>query len=86
LKVIFLGLRGMQIEENANRILASLTGLKKQIDVFGEVYERLGTHLRNAQQSYSDADRKLERARNSLEELAQGAPKEKALGAGNSDD
>ena len=81
LKIIFLGLRGMQIEENASRILSSLTGLKKQIDNFGEVYERLGTHLRNAQQSYSDADRKLERARNSLDELAQGAPPEKALGA-----
>src|SRR6201997_5001237 len=72
LKIIFLGLRGMQIEENAKRLLGSLSGLKKQMDNFGEVYERLGTHLRNAQQSYSDADRKLDRARNSLEELAQG--------------
>ena len=79
LKIIFLGLRGMQIEESAKRLLASLTGLKKQVDNFGEVYEKLGTHLRNAQQSYSDADRKLERARNSLDELAQGAPQEKAL-------
>jgi len=82
LRIIFLGLRGMQIEENAKRLLSSLTGLKKQIDNFGEVYEKLGTHLRNAQQSYSDADRKLERARNSLDELAQGAPSEKALGVG----
>jgi DNA anti-recombination protein RmuC len=49
------------------------------MDNFGEVYERLGTHLRNAQQSYSDADRKLDRARNSLEELAQGCPAEKVL-------
>jgi DNA recombination protein RmuC len=81
LKIIFLGLRGMQIEENANRLLSSLTGLKKHLDNFGEVYEKLGTHLRNAQQSYSDADRKLERARNSLDELAQGAPTEKVLGA-----
>jgi DNA recombination protein RmuC len=80
LKIIFLGLRGMQIEENAHRILSSLTGLKKQIDNFGEVYEKLGTHLRNAQMSYSDADRRLERARNSLDELAQGTPAEKALG------
>jgi DNA recombination protein RmuC len=81
LKIISLGLRGMQIEESANRLLSSLTGLKKQVDNFGDIYEKLGTHLRNAQQSYSDADRKLERARNSLDELAQGAPAEKALGA-----
>jgi DNA recombination protein RmuC len=82
LRVILLGLRGMQIEENAKRLLSSLTGLKKQLDNFGEIYERLGTHLRNAQQSYSDADRRLERARNSLDELAQGAPLEKVIGAG----
>jgi DNA recombination protein RmuC len=79
LKIVSLGLRGMQIEENAKRLLGSLTGLKRQMDTFGEVYERLGTHLRNAQQSYSDADRKLDRARASLEELAQGAPVEKVL-------
>jgi DNA recombination protein RmuC len=79
LKIIFLGLRGIQIEENAKRLLGSLSGLKKQMDNFGEVYERLGTHLRNAQQSYSDADRKLDRARTSLEELAEGAPAEKVL-------
>ena len=79
LKIISLGLRGMQIEENAKRLLGSLTGLKRQMDTFGEVYEKLGTHLRNAQQSYSDADRKLDRARASLEELAQGAPVEKVL-------
>src|SRR2546427_1269098 len=79
LKIIFLGLRGMQIEENAKRLLASFSGLKKQMDNFGEVYEKLGTHLRNAQQSYSEADRRLDRARASVEELAQGAPAETAL-------
>ncbi len=79
LKIIFLGLRGMQIEENAKRLLASLSGLKKQMDNFEEVYEKLGTHLRNAQQSYSEADRRLDRARASVEELAQGAPAEKVL-------
>ena len=79
LKIIFLGLRGIQIEENAKRLLASLSGLKKQMENFGEVYEKLGTHLRNAQQSYSDADRKLDRARDSLEELAQGGPAEKVF-------
>lgn len=85
LRIIFLGLRGMQVEENAKRLLSSLTGLKKQFDNFSEVYEKLGTHLRNAQQNYQDADRKLERARNSLDELAQGAPSEKALEAASGD-
>ena len=79
LKIIFLGLKGMQIEENAKRLLANISGLSKQMENFSEIYDKLGTHLRNAQQSYADADRKLDRARASLEELAQGAPVEKVL-------
>ncbi len=84
LRTILMGLRGMQIEENARRLLASLSGLKRQLDTFGEVYEKLGAHLRNAQQSYTEADTRLERARAALDQMAQGAPPEapaKALGA-----
>ena len=73
LRVILMGLHGMQIEENAKKLRESLAGLKKQFDGFGEVYERLGTHLRNAQQSYFDADQKLDRARATLEQTAEGA-------------
>jgi DNA recombination protein RmuC len=79
LQVIMLGLRGMQIEENAKRILSDLTGLKKQIENFSNVYDKLGTHLRNAQQSYVEADGKLDRARNALDEMAQGATETKTL-------
>jgi DNA anti-recombination protein RmuC len=68
-----MGLRGMQIEENARRLLAGLAGLKKQFETFDDVYEKLGTHLRNAQKSYNDADRRLERERSSLEQMAHGA-------------
>ncbi|HYL09484.1 MAG TPA: DNA recombination protein RmuC [Candidatus Acidoferrales bacterium] len=72
LRVILMGLQGMQIEENAKKLRESLAGLKKQFDGFGEVYERLGTHLRNAQQSYLDADQRLDRARATLEQAAEG--------------
>jgi DNA recombination protein RmuC len=88
LNVILLGLRGMQIEENARNLLASLAGLKKQFDTFSDVFEKLGTHLRNAQQSHTDADRRLERARTALEQMAEGALPEaaqKALEAGAKD-
>jgi DNA recombination protein RmuC len=88
LNVILMGLRGMQIEENARQLLGRLAGLKKQFDGFAEVYEKLGTHLRNAQQNYADADLKLERARGALEQLSQGALPEtpaKALEAATKD-
>jgi DNA recombination protein RmuC len=73
LSVILMGLKGLQIEENALRLHASLSGLKTQWDNFAAVFEKLGTHLRNASQSYSDADRKLDRARDALDQMAQGA-------------
>jgi len=72
LSVILMGLKGLQIEENARHLHSSLSGLKTQWDNFAGVYEKLGTHLRNAQQSYSDADRKLDRARDALDQMAQG--------------
>jgi DNA anti-recombination protein RmuC len=72
LSVILMGMKGLQIEENARHLHSSLSGLKTQWDNFAGVYEKLGTHLRNAQQSYSDADRKLDRARDALDQMAQG--------------
>lgn len=78
LGAIALGLRGQKIAENAQHLLDGLTGLKKQIETFAEVYEKLGTHLRHAQQSYEDADSKLQKATNALEQMAQGALSEAA--------
>lgn len=72
LSAIAMSLQGQKIEENARHLLANLAGLKKQLDTFGEVYEKLGTHLRHAQQSYEDADSRLSRARNSVEQMSQG--------------
>ncbi len=67
--IIAMGLRGMQIEEKARRLYASLSGMQKQLDTFTEVFEKLGTHLKNAQQSYSDADKRLEKTHNAMSGL-----------------
>jgi phage-related tail protein len=74
-----MGLQGMQIEENAKRLHASLAGLQKQMDNFVEVFERLGTHLKNAQQSYSEADKRFEKAHNSLNGMLGTGPAQLAL-------
>jgi len=82
LSAIAVSLRGQQIEENARHLFAGLAGLQKQLESFAEVYDKLGTHLRNAQRNYEEADGKLNRARNSLEQMSQGAlpePAPKAL-------
>jgi DNA recombination protein RmuC len=69
LHVIALGLRGMQMEENAKRILESLSGMEKQLEKFSDKFGTLGTHLKNAQQSYSDSEKLFERANNTLETM-----------------
>ena len=82
LSAVALSLQGQKIEENTRHILAGMSGLNKQFEVFDDVYQKLGKHLRNAQQSYEEADSRLSRTRNSLELLAQGAlpdPEVKAL-------
>jgi DNA recombination protein RmuC len=74
--VISMGLRGMQMEENAKRLLASLSGMEKQMEKFADKFGVLGTHLKNAQQSYSESDKLFEKAQNALEGM---------LGAGGED-
>ena len=83
--VIAMGLRGMQMEENAKRLLESLSGMEKQMEKFADKFSTLGTHLKNAQQSYSESDKLFERAQNTLETmLGAGVPElpfENAQGA-----
>ena len=67
--VISMGLRGMQMEENAKRLLESLSGMEKQMEKFADKFATLGTHLKNAQQSYSESDKLFERAQNTLETM-----------------
>jgi DNA recombination protein RmuC len=67
--VIAMGLRGMQMEENAKRLLESLSGMEKQMEKFADKFSTLGTHLKNAQQSYSESDKLFERAQNTLETM-----------------
>ncbi|MGB2626535.1 MAG: DNA recombination protein RmuC [Candidatus Acidiferrum sp.] len=80
LSVIAMGLRGMQIEENAKRLGNNLTGLRKQLETFGEHFDKIGTHLKNAQQSYGEADKRFVKASNSLESLlTSGGPEQTQL-------
>jgi DNA recombination protein RmuC len=73
LSAILMGLKGMQVAENARHLLAGLNGLQDQLDSFAKVYETLGSHLRHAQQCHEDAGRKLDRVLGSVEQMAQGA-------------
>jgi len=67
--VIAMGLRGMQMEENARCLLESLSGMEKQLEKFTDKFGTLGTHLKNAQQSYSESDKLFEKAQNALQTM-----------------
>jgi DNA recombination protein RmuC len=69
LSVIAMGLRGLQIEENARRLSANLDGLRKHLDNFNEPFEKIGKHLNNAQQCFSEADKRFDKAKNTLDNL-----------------
>jgi DNA recombination protein RmuC len=79
LSAIASNLQGQKIAENVRHLIASLEGVKKQFESFEDVYDKLGGHLRHAQQSYEEADSRLNRARNTLEQMSQGALPEGAV-------
>ena len=72
LQVILMGLQGMQIEENAKHLRANLAGLQSQLRKFAYPFEKLGTHLKNAAQSYAEADKQFEKAESSVEAMLAG--------------
>jgi DNA recombination protein RmuC len=59
LHVIALGLKGLQIEQHAQDVMAYCSGLAKDFDRFRAEFDTLGKHLGNAQTKYSEADRRL---------------------------
>ncbi|HUJ32789.1 MAG TPA: DNA recombination protein RmuC [Candidatus Acidoferrum sp.] len=89
LGAVAINLQERKLEENIQYLRSGLDGLKKQMESFADVYEKLGNHLRHAQQSYDEADSKFERARNSLEQVSQGVfpekPAPKILDAGSAE-
>ena len=82
--VIAMGLRGMQTEENVRRLLGSLSGLEKQLEKFSDKFDVLGTHLKNAAQSYGEADKLLEKTQDGLHGMLAPAPAEPLLQNGQS--
>ena len=79
LSVIAMGLRGMQIEENAKKLGENLSGMRKQLDTFSEYFEKVGLHLKNAQQSFVEADKRFDKASNTLDTLLSTSEKEEEM-------
>lgn len=70
LGAVLVGLRGMEFEENAKRMLASLEGVKQQLDRFGHVHAELGNQMRQTRETYEEAGRQFAQARMTLDAAA----------------
>jgi DNA recombination protein RmuC len=70
LQVIALGLKGLQIEQNAQEVMAYCAELQKDFARFKEDFEIVGKHLGNAGARYADAEKRLDRFDAKLERAA----------------
>lgn len=66
LQVICLGLRGLQVEQNAKEILNNLSRLKQDVVKFDEDFHLVGNHIKNALQKYTDAEKRLDKFQDKL--------------------
>ncbi|MBD3285562.1 DNA recombination protein RmuC [candidate division WOR-3 bacterium] len=69
LETIILGLRGLAIEKEAQRILDTLNRLAKEFDSAREEWERVGTHIGNASKKYEEVSKRLGRIGDNIKAL-----------------
>ncbi len=67
---IAIGLKGMQIERNAEQVRDQLAQLENSLSRFDDNFETLGTHIRNASNKYGDSHEALGRFRERLHGIA----------------
>jgi DNA recombination protein RmuC len=68
LQVIVLGLKGLQIEQHAQEVMAYCAQLQSDFGKFKEDFELVGTHVGRAQNKFVDAQKRLGRFETKLEQ------------------
>ncbi|MGB2988691.1 MAG: DNA recombination protein RmuC, partial [Candidatus Zixiibacteriota bacterium] len=80
LQTIILGLKGLEVEKNAEEIISALGRLRVDFDRFNRDFRLIRTHLRNANVCFDSADKKRERFEDRLKGIAS-SPSEEKKGA-----
>jgi DNA recombination protein RmuC len=70
LQVIVLGLKGLQIEQHAQEVMAYCAQLQSDFGKFKEDFELVGTHVGRAQNKLVDAQKRLGRFESKLEQAS----------------
>ncbi len=76
LSTIALGLRGVELQENAREVHQNLADLARLWDRVGGPLEKLGGHLGNAQKQYDETAKAFERFTTRLETISEQADEE----------
>src|SRR5256714_2447422 len=67
LQVVVLGLKGLQIEQHAHEVMAYCAQLQKDFSKFKDDFDLVGKHLGNAQNKFTDAEKRLDKFATKLE-------------------
>jgi DNA recombination protein RmuC len=70
LQVIVLGLKGLQIEQHAQEVMAYCAQLQKEFGKFKDDFELVGTHLDRAQKKFAESEKHLGKFETKLEQAA----------------
>lgn len=79
LQTILLGLRGLQVEQRAQEILATLQRLRGDFDRLAENFRLVGRHLTNATGAYADTEKTLTKLDAKLSQIEDGGKSDHAL-------
>ena len=71
LQVVLLGLKGLQIEQHAQEVMAYCAQLQKDFGRFKEDFDLVGTHLGRAQTKFVDAEKRLDKFETKLERASE---------------
>jgi len=82
LSTVALGLKGLELQENAREVHQNLADLARLIDRVGEPLGKLGGHLGNAQKQFEETARAFERFATRLETIAESADRQVEAGEG----
>ena len=67
LHTIVLGLKGMQIEQHAQEVMAYCSQLQKDFGTFRADFDTIGKHLGHARSKYAEAEKRLDRFEDRLD-------------------
>lgn len=72
LSAVLHGLKGLQVEERARELQAELASLAGDVARFRIAFDKVGTHLGNAQRQYLESERAMDRVTGRIERMAAG--------------